>query len=127
MIVRVIPGYARIPYKNRLKLEVCYSTRGGQAVSSREGERMAEETREKKLVGKVIHFFGKIGVAAIELSGTVKVGDTIAIEGATSSFEQTVDSMQIEKSTVQQAGAGESIGIKVKERVRPGDSVFVVE
>ena len=88
---------------------------------------MAEETREKKLVGKVIHFFGKIGVAAIELSGTVKVGDTIAIDGATSSFEQAVDSMQIEKSSVQQAGAGESIGIKVKERVRPGDQVFVVE
>ncbi len=88
---------------------------------------MAEETKEKKLVGKVIHFFGKIGVAAIELSGTVKVGDTIAIEGATSSFEQTVDSMQIEKSSVQQAGTGESIGIKVKERVRPGDQVFVVE
>ena len=88
---------------------------------------MAEETREKKLVGKVIHFFGKIGVAAIELSGTVKVGDTIVIEGATSSFEQAVDSMQIEKSSVQQAGSGESIGIKVKERVRPGDQVFVVE
>ena len=88
---------------------------------------MAEETKKKKLVGKVIHFFGKIGVAAIELSGTMKVGDTISIEGATSSFEQTVDSMQTENTSVEQAGAGESIGIKAKERVRPGDQVFLVE
>lgn len=89
---------------------------------------MPEETKkEKKPVGKVIHFFGKIGVAAIELTGAVKVGDTISIEGATTDFEQEIESMQVEKSSVEEADAGDSIGIKVKDRVRPEDKVFLVE
>ncbi len=87
----------------------------------------AQDAKEKKPVGKVVKFFGKIGVAAIELSGTLKVGDKISIEGATTSFEQMIDSMQIEKGAVQEAKAGESIGIKVQDKVRPGDDVFLAE
>lgn len=88
---------------------------------------MAEETKkEKKPVGKVIKFFGKIGVAAIELSGPMQVGDTISVEGATTNFEQTIASMQVEKESVEKAAAGASVGIKVKEKVRPGDEVFLV-
>lgn len=89
---------------------------------------MAEETKkEKRLVGTVMKFFGKIGVAAVELSDTLKVGDTISVEGATTSFEQPIDSMQVEKDAVPEAGAGVAVGIKVKEKVRPGDQVFVME
>lgn len=83
---------------------------------------MAEE---KRLIGKVTHFFSKISVAGIELSDTLKVGDTISIEGATTSFEEKIESMQIENKSVSTAGAGDTIGIKVKDKTRVGDNVFL--
>ncbi len=85
---------------------------------------MGEEVKEKE-IGKVFTYFAKIGVAGIELTGKLKVGDTIHIKGATTDFEQEVGSMQIENKSVKEAKAGDSIGIKVKERVRPGDKIFL--
>ena len=81
---------------------------------------------EKKLVGKVTHYFTKIGVAVVELSDTLKIGDKISIEGATTNFEQEVESMQIEHKPVEEAKKGDSIGLKVKDRVREGDSVYKI-
>ncbi len=85
-----------------------------------------EEAKEKKLVGKITHFFTNISVAVIELSDALKAGDTIAIEGATTNFEQKVDSMQIHNNPVKEAKAGDAIGVKVKDRVREGDQVYKV-
>lgn len=82
---------------------------------------------EEREVGKVSHYFSKIGVAVIELTDTLKVGDMIHIKGATSDFTQKVDSMQIEHAAVPEAKKGESIGMKVKEHVREHDQVFVVD
>ncbi|MDI6642450.1 MAG: hypothetical protein QMD95_00100 [Candidatus Hodarchaeaceae archaeon] len=79
---------------------------------------------EKKLVGKVTHYFTKIGVGVIELSDELKVGDRISIEGATTNIQQTVESMEIEHKAVQSASAGQSIGLKVVQRVREGDLVY---
>lgn len=79
---------------------------------------------EKQPIGKVTHYFTKIGVAVIELTGELKVGDRISIEGATTNFEQTVDSMQIEHEDVQVATAGQAIGLKVNQRARDGDLVY---
>ncbi len=81
---------------------------------------------EKKLIGRITHFFSKISVAVIELSDDIKVGDRIRIEGATTSFEQVVESMEIENEKVELATVGQSIGLKVKERVRPHDSVYKI-
>ena len=81
---------------------------------------------EKKLVGKVSHYFTKIGVAVIELTGELSVGDEILIEGASTNFKQKVESMQIEHKNIEKAKAGDSIGMKVKDRVREGDSVYKV-
>ena len=76
-------------------------------------------------IGNVFQFFGKIGVAAINItSGTLKVGDTIRIKGATTNFTQLIDSMEIDRQKVDSVGAGQSIGIKVKDRVRPHDIVY---
>ena len=82
---------------------------------------------EKKLIGKVAHYFSKISVAGIQLSEPLKVGDKISIEGATTKFEEIIDSMQIDNATVTQAKAGDIIGIKVKEKTRVGDGVFLVQ
>ncbi|HVN72142.1 MAG TPA: translation elongation factor-like protein [Desulfomonilia bacterium] len=82
---------------------------------------------EKKLIGKVTHFFSKINVAGIELSGSIKVGDKISIEGATTSFEENIESMQIDNNVVTEAKAGDLIGIKVKDKTRVGDNVYLIE
>ena len=84
---------------------------------------MAEE---KKLIGKITHYFTNIGVAVIELEDTLKVGDEISIEGATTNITQKVDSMQIEHEKVDEAKKGDSIGLKVADRVREGDQVFKI-
>jgi len=81
---------------------------------------------QKQEIGKVTHFFGKINVATITLSAELKVGDRISIEGAHTNFEQTVDSIQIEKASLTEATAGQQIGIKVKERVREHDTVYKI-
>jgi putative protease len=77
-------------------------------------------------IGKVTHFFNGISVAVIELTDTLKVGDTVHIKGATTDFVQKVESMEINHQKVKEAGYGESIGLKVKERVREGDKVYKV-
>ena len=82
---------------------------------------MREELRE---VGRVSHFFGRINVAIIEVKNTISVGDQIFIKGPTTDVEQTVDSMEIEHVKVQQAEAGQSIGMKVNGRVREKDVVY---
>jgi len=88
---------------------------------------MEEAPVEKKLVGKIAHYFTKIGVGVIELSDELKVGDRISIEGATTNLQQTVRSMQIEHKDVQAAGAGDAIGLRVDQRVREGDLVYKLD
>jgi selenocysteine-specific translation elongation factor len=80
----------------------------------------------EKEVGKVNDFFARPVVAGIELSGTLKVGDTIHIKGHTTDVEMVVTSMQIDNVNVDEAKKGKSVGIKVPERVRPGDIVYKV-
>lgn len=82
--------------------------------------------RELKEVGTITHYFTKISVAIVELTDTLSVGDRILIKGITTDFEQTVDSMQIEHTNVEKAEAGQSIGLKVNERVREGDTVYKI-
>lgn len=79
----------------------------------------------KKEVGKIRHFFDKVSVAVVDLTGTLKVGDVVNIKGMTTDFVQEVDSMQIEHEAREIAKAGEAIGMKVKEKVRPGDIVYL--
>ncbi len=82
---------------------------------------MAEGKAE---VGKVTHFYSKINVAVVQLTAPLSVGDSVLIKGDTTNFEQKVDSMQIEHENIQRAEAGKAIGLKVKDRVRPGDIVY---
>ena len=83
---------------------------------------MAEEK-----VGVVTHYYGNIQVAAVKLTdGPLKVGDKIHVCGHTSDFTQTVDSMQIEHESVQEAKVGDEIGIEVVDHAREHDEVLVV-
>lgn len=81
---------------------------------------------EKELVGKITHYFSKIGVAVVELSAPLKVGDKISIEGSNKKVEQVVESMQIEHQNIQEASAGQAIGLKVVDKVSPGNKVYKI-
>lgn len=80
---------------------------------------------EEKLIGKISHYYDNIGVGIIELKGVLKNGDTIHIKGKATDFEETVDSMQIEHEQVDKAKKGDVIGIKVKQKVKEGDEVYL--
>lgn len=82
--------------------------------------------RKLKEVGIVTHYFTKIGVAVVELSEAISAGNQILIKGITTNVEQTVNSMQIEHVTVERAEAGQSIGLKMDDRVREGDTVYKI-
>ena len=81
---------------------------------------------ELKEVGTVTHFFAKISVAVIELKAPVSVGDKILIKGPTTNLEQKINSMEIEHEKVERAETGQSIGMKVDDRVRERDSVYKI-
>jgi len=78
-------------------------------------------------IGYVSNFFNKISVAAIEITdGTVSVGDTLHFKGHTTDFKSKVDSMQIEHEPVAEAKQGDSIGLKVYEKVRKKAKVYKI-
>ncbi len=81
---------------------------------------------DKQLVGKVTHYYSKIAVAIVELEGDLEYGDRISIEGPSTNIEQTVDSMQIEHVAVKTAHKGDAVGLKVPDKVRPGDNVYKI-
>ena len=87
---------------------------------------MPEETISisGKKIGTISHYYGQIGVVVVDLTGELKVGDKIRIKGAMTDIEQEIDSMQIDKKPVAQAKKGESIGLKVEDKVREGDVVY---
>jgi len=77
-------------------------------------------------IGKVMDFFARPVVAGIDMSGSLKVGDKIHIKGHTTDLETVVASMQIDNQNVSEAEKGQSVGIKVPDRVRQGDTVYKV-
>ena len=80
----------------------------------------------EEVIGKVSDFFARPVVAGIELTAPLKLGDKIHVKGHTTDLELTVDSMQINNADVKEAKAGDSVGVKVSERVRRGDTVCKV-
>ncbi len=77
-------------------------------------------------IGIVSDFFARPVVAGIELTGNLKLGDKIHIQGHTTDMEFTVDSMQINNANVTEGKPGDAIGIKVSDRVRRGDRIYKV-
>ncbi len=80
-----------------------------------------------KKIGVISRYFHKIGVAAIVLEDTLNVGSKISIEGATTNFEMVVNSMQVDRAEIESGSKGQEIAIKVAERVREKDIVYLVE
>lgn len=90
-----------------------------------EDNQTTEEIPKGKQIGKITHYFNKIGVGVVELEDGLKVGDTIVITGHGKEFEQAVDSMQVEHEQVTEAKKGDAVGMKVDQPVKEGDIVFL--
>jgi len=75
-------------------------------------------------IGHISHFFSKISVAVVDLTSTLALGDHILIKGPLTDFEQTVDSMQIDRKAIARAEAGQSIGLKMVQPVKEKDTVY---
>jgi len=88
----------------------------------REVRKMAEE----KLIGKITHYFGGIGVGIVELTDAFSLGDKIHVKGASTDFEQVVSSMQIDRQDISEAKSGDVIGVKIEQKVKEGDLVYKV-
>jgi len=83
---------------------------------------------EEKPIGEVTHYYNKIGVAVIKLTaGSLKVGQTIHIQGYSSDFVQEVSSMQIQHQDIKEAKKSDEFGLKTDQPVREGDKVYLVE
>ncbi|MGQ9618427.1 MAG: hypothetical protein ACUVUG_05635 [Candidatus Aminicenantia bacterium] len=81
---------------------------------------------EEKQIGIVTHYFNRIGVAVLQLSDELRVGDTIHIKGHSTDFTQKVISMQIEHKSVEMGKPGDNIALKVDDVVKEHDLVFKV-
>jgi putative protease len=79
-----------------------------------------------KKIGTITHFFDKISVGIIKLNGVLKVGDKVKIAGGTTSFEQEISEIQLEHKSIPEGKKGQEVGIKVNEKVREGDTVYIL-
>ncbi|TFG08691.1 translation elongation factor-like protein [Candidatus Thorarchaeota archaeon] len=80
-----------------------------------------------KKIGEVTNYYSNISVCAIMLSDTLSEGDTVHFKGATTDFTQKVKSMELDRESIEEGKPGQEIAIKVKNRVREGDEVFLLE
>jgi len=78
-------------------------------------------------IGEVVKFFAKPSVAAVKITaGELRVGDTVKFTGHTTDFEDMIHSIEIDNKQIEKATVGDYIGVKVSDRVRPGDEMFRV-
>ena len=75
-------------------------------------------------IGKIIHYYDKIGVGVVRLEKGLKVGDTIQVKGKVSDFEQAVESMQLEHESVGSGERGQEVALKLNERAKEGDIIY---
>jgi hypothetical protein len=81
----------------------------------------------EKRIGTVTHYFDRIGVAAVDLTDTLRVGDRVRVEGHTTKFEATIDKMQIDRKDVQEARPGQDVAVHLGERARAHDAIVKLE
>jgi translation elongation factor EF-1alpha len=81
---------------------------------------------KKDLIGKVIHYYDKIGVAVIKLQKSLKVGDKVKFEKGDMSFEQVIESMQLEHEPISEGKKGQDIAVKVDKVIKKDVSVYKV-
>ena len=79
---------------------------------------------DERLLGTVTHYFGKLAVAVLDLKAPLTVKDLVAFRGATTNFEQEIESIQVDHQSIEVGGVGQEVAVKVKDKVRVGDTIF---
>jgi putative protease len=79
---------------------------------------------EVKPIGKVVHWYDKIGVAVIKLSGTLKVGDNVKVRRGEAEFEDTVSSMQLDHESVSSGKKGQEMAVKFSQEAKEGSQIY---
>jgi putative protease len=82
---------------------------------------------ELRAIGKVIHYWTRLGVAGVELTDSLRMDDWVHFRGATTDFQQRVTSLQLNHRFINEGHGGQQVGLLVADRVRPGDVVFLME
>jgi hypothetical protein len=85
---------------------------------------MTTNVPQETQVGQVSHYYGHLGVMAVDLTDCLHVGDKLHVKGHSEDFVMTLDSMQIDHGDVAEANPGDSVGIKVPQKVHPGDKIY---
>ena len=86
-----------------------------------------DKADNKDQIGKITHFYSKLGVGIIKLDKELEVGDTIQIKGHTSDFKQKVNEIQFDHKSIEKGEKGKEVGVKLSEKVRDGDIVFIAK
>lgn len=120
------PKKAKKAHRPAKKIKKLARPRKVQKKASKSPFKKPVPVEKKILVGTVLHYFTNISVGVIKTSRTMKTGDKIFIQGSTTNFKQKVESMQKDGKPISEAHKGDSIGLKVKGRVREKDMVFII-
>ena len=80
-----------------------------------------------KEIGKITHWYDKIGVAVVKLTGALKVGDAIKVKKGETEFDDTVISMQLDHKDVTAGKKGEAVAIKLSQPTKEGAVVSAAE
>ena len=87
-----------------------------------------EPASNEEAIGTITHYYSHLGVAVIQINkGTLRTGNTIHVKGHTTDFTETVESMEFEHQHIDQASAGQSVGLKVRDHAREHDIVYLVK
>jgi hypothetical protein len=87
-----------------------------------------EPASNEEAIGTVTHYYSHLGVTIVQINkGTLKMGDTVHFKGHTTDFSQTIESLEYEHQHIDQASAGQSVGLKVKDHTREHDIVYLVK
>ncbi|MBI3572092.1 hypothetical protein HY091_00965 [Candidatus Kaiserbacteria bacterium] len=82
---------------------------------------------ETKPIGKVVHWYDKIGVAVVKLAGALKVGDKVKVKHGAEEFEETVSSLQLNHAPVESGKTGQDVAIKLSKKAGEGSELYAAE
>jgi putative protease len=88
---------------------------------------MVDKSKNNDQLGVITHYYSKLGVGIIKLDKELKVGDEIQIKGHTSDFKQKIEELQLDHKNIDVAKKGQEVGVKLSQKVRDGDIVFIAK
>lgn len=116
------------PARKRIKISRKIKSTTKRKIEKKAKKSIGVKKSKEKEIGKITHFYDKINVAVIKLSGSISLGDKIKIRGGDGDveFEQKVDSMEFNHQKIKKAQNGDEIGLKVRQKVKEGYKVFKI-